>query len=363
MSLKSAKRVFIVSDTHLGCRSNSKEWLDIVRDYFFNFFIPLVKREYREGDILFHLGDVFDNRQSVNLFAMHYAIEIFEELSKTFKEIHILVGNHDIARKQSNEITGLDIFKHFQNIKIYKHAELIELGSKKALMMPWRRDKEHEIETLIKYPHADYLFCHSEFQGVQLSRNPKNRHDGGNDVDNFKFYNKVYSGHIHYRQKRKNFLMVGNPYEMTRSDLGNQKGIYLLDIETGEEEFFVNDFSPKFMKINLKDALNMSIGDLKSKINNNFIDLFISSETVIKYNLSSLMNLIEGYARKIEPNIYENEVEMKILMDDTEEDSTSYKNFDIMTISKKYIEATNYDEDFKKRLISSIKELYKETNK
>lgn len=157
--------------------------------------------------------------------------------------------------------------------------------------------------------------------------------------------------------------MVGNPYEMTRSDLGNQKGIYLLDIETGEEEFFVNDFSPKFMKINLKDALNMSIGDLKSKINNNFIDLFISSETVIKYNLSSLMNLIEGYARKIEPNIYENEVEMKILMDDTEEDSTSYKNFDIMTISKKYIEATNYDEDFKKRLISSIKELYKETNK
>ena len=53
----------------LGCRSNSVLWLNIIEDYFFNFFIPLVKKEYKEGDVLYHLGDVFDNRQSINLAA------------------------------------------------------------------------------------------------------------------------------------------------------------------------------------------------------------------------------------------------------------------------------------------------------
>ena len=68
----------MVSDSHLGCRSNSVLWLQIIEDYFFNFFIPLIKKEYKKGDVLYHLGDVFDNRQSVNLAAQDLAIRVFE---------------------------------------------------------------------------------------------------------------------------------------------------------------------------------------------------------------------------------------------------------------------------------------------
>ena len=81
-------RIWMVSDSHLGCRSNSVLWLNIIEDYFFNFFIPLVKKEYKKGDVLYHLGDVFDNRQSINLAAQHLAIRVFEELAKTFPDIH-----------------------------------------------------------------------------------------------------------------------------------------------------------------------------------------------------------------------------------------------------------------------------------
>ena len=43
-----AKRIWMVSDSHLGCRSNSVLWLKIIEDYFFEFFIPLVKKEYKK---------------------------------------------------------------------------------------------------------------------------------------------------------------------------------------------------------------------------------------------------------------------------------------------------------------------------
>ena len=38
-----AKRVWFITDTHLGVRNNSNEWLDQTRDYFFNWFFPLVE--------------------------------------------------------------------------------------------------------------------------------------------------------------------------------------------------------------------------------------------------------------------------------------------------------------------------------
>ena len=76
--MKDAKRVFLISDTHLGVRSNSKEWCDIIQDYFQDFLIPLLKKESRPGDVLVHCGDVFDSRQSLNLYVLNLSISIFE---------------------------------------------------------------------------------------------------------------------------------------------------------------------------------------------------------------------------------------------------------------------------------------------
>lgn len=107
-----AKRAFIVSDTHFGARSNSVEWIDEMMDWFYSDFIPKVKENYQPGDILIHCGDVFDNRQSVNLLVLHRAISLFEELSKIFVDgIYIIAGNHDVMRKTSNDVSSLDCLK------------------------------------------------------------------------------------------------------------------------------------------------------------------------------------------------------------------------------------------------------------
>ena len=43
MVFKESKRLWMITDTHLGVRNSSEEWIQIVRKYFFEWFIPLVK--------------------------------------------------------------------------------------------------------------------------------------------------------------------------------------------------------------------------------------------------------------------------------------------------------------------------------
>ena len=84
--LKNINRAFLISDTHLGVRANSTEWLTYIKAWFYEDFIPTVKANWKPGDILIHCGDFFDNRQSINLLVLSESIALFEELSKLFPD-------------------------------------------------------------------------------------------------------------------------------------------------------------------------------------------------------------------------------------------------------------------------------------
>ncbi len=354
-----AKRIWMISDSHLGCRSNSVLWLKIIEDYFFNFFIPLVKKEYKKGDVLYHLGDVFDNRQSVNLAAQDLAIRVFEELGKVFPDIHIIVGNHDIMRKNSNEISSVDCLKYLPNVNVLKEPKILKYKDATCLLMPWRRNSEHEKETLNNIKdEIDYMFCHTETQGVQTSPSTKHLHDGGNEVGIFKRFKRVYSGHIHFRQEKGNFILVGNPYQMTRSDRDNQKGIYLLDLETGNHTFYENNVSPKFIRYYINNILNMRMEEIESEIKDNFVDVFIPSNVLGKYNINKFMDYLDGVARKLEPRIYDEENPYDI---EDGELSDFNGELNLMNIAAEYINSLEYDDDLKARLKVSVQDLYKRT--
>ena len=236
-----AKRVWFITDTHLGVRNSSNEWIDIIDSYFHNFFFPLVKENYRPGDVLIHLGDWYDSRQSVNLRVLNLGVQIAEEMSKMFPDgIWILIGNHDIFGKNSNDVNSLKSIKWIPSVTVCEEPVSLELGDKSFFMMPWRKDSQTEEECLDEAPYHDYLCCHSDIRGLKFNRFVNIDH--GSDSNKFRKFGKVYSGHIHYAQESGNIKMLGSPYELTRSDMDNPKGITLLDLETGEEKFFKNDF-------------------------------------------------------------------------------------------------------------------------
>ena len=352
---KPVKRIWILGDMHLGVRSNSMEWLNIQKDFYENVFIPTLKENVKEGDILVQVGDAFDNRQSINLKVLNYAVDFFERVGEILPT-HVICGNHDIWAKKSNEVTSIDSLKWIQNVAIYKEPKEFKWANKKVLLMPWRRDTEHEVETLAKYPHTNIVFCHSEVRGIKLNSKVTNHH--GVEANSYDNYEAVFSGHIHYRQRKGKLRMVGVPYQLTRSDANNEKGFDLVDLSDMSETFFENTRSPKFIKKYLTSLYNVPLGEFKNEIENNFVDLFVPSYIAASNSLSKLINKIQEGARKIEPNIYEQDTFIDKDMYDMDEIEDMYKNYNILHLCNMYIDGMTHDDETKLQIKDRIKKLH-----
>ena len=350
-----AKRVWVLGDLHFGVRANSVEWLEIQKDFFERLFIPTLKKHVQPGDVLVQVGDTFDNRQSINIKVLNYAVDLFERLGEILP-VYVICGNHDIWAKKSNEISSIDSLKWIPNVQVYKEPELLDWSGRKVLLMPWRRDSEHEAETLAEYPQADIVFCHSEVRGIYLNAKVKNEH--GTETNIYDKYTRVYSGHIHYRQEKNKLLMVGVPYQLTRSDRDNPKGFDLVNLEDMEETFFENHISPKFLRYNITALYDMPLGQFKEQIENNFVDLFVPSQIATTNALSQLVNEIQHISRKLEPNIYEEDSYIDKDFYDINEIEEMYKNYNILNLCNMYVDGLKHDEELTLKLKSKLKQLY-----
>lgn len=354
MELINGKRVWMISDTHLGVRSNSRDWMESIESYFYDFLIPTIQENYKPGDILIHCGDIFESRQSINLYVLNKALEIFERLSSILP-VYMIIGNHDIFMKYSNDVNSLKIFKNFKNITVYETAVEAMIGNTPVVFMPWLDTHEQEAEVLSKV-NGEILFCHTDVKGFSFNRIQKI--EGGNDVETFGKFKRVYSGHIHYTQKYKNVRMLGSPYELTRSDSGNQKNIWLLDLETDTEINFPNTFSPKFIKMKLERVLELRIDELREIFKNNFVDILVDTSWSMKFPFSQFTEKFTGY-RKINYVITTaNETE-----DSVELDGDNTEEINLLQLISDHINTLPYGESVKEKLLSVSSRVYNEVTK
>ena len=350
---KKAKRIWFITDTHLGVRNNSNEWIDSIREYFFDWFFPLVRENYRPGDILFHLGDFFDSRQSINLKVLNLGIEVTEELSAIFKDgVYIIIGNHDIWGKTNNEVNSLKSIKWIPGINIIEEPESIAILDKKILLMPWRKDHEAESEFLESALAHDVLCCHADIRGLKFNR--FTRVETGASAEEFDKFKKVYSGHIHYAQKVGNINMLGSPYEITRSDMDNKKGITLLNVSDLSETFFENDFSPKFKRFYFNDILESTTEDLEPVFKNNFVDIMIDPVMSLKAPLNILTDLLQSQKslkfHPYDPN-QANSLSQQII-------DIEGRQFNVLDFIKEYIGNLDHDPDTKDKMYQSLVKLH-----
>lgn len=350
-----AKRVWILGDLHFGVRSNSLEWLSIQKQFFEELFIPTLQKHVKPGDVLIQVGDTFDNRQSINIKVLNYTVNLFERLGEILP-VYVIVGNHDIWAKKSNEISSIDSLKWIPNVQIYKEPKLLEWSNRNILLMPWRIDTKHETDTLAEYPQAEVIFCHSEVKGIYLNSKVCNQH--GTDTNIYSKYTRVYSGHIHYRQERDKLLMVGVPYQLTRSDANNTKGFDLVDLEDMSETFFENHISPRFVKYNIAQLFDITLGSFKKQIENNFVDLFVPSQIASTSALSHLIKKIQNISRRLEPNIYQEDNWIDKDFHDINEIKEMHQDYNIMNLCNRYVESIQDDEELKQKLKDKLKQLY-----
>lgn len=346
--MNSFNRTWIISDLHFGIRSNSLEWLEIQKDYFDNFFIKKLEENYQDGDVLFVLGDVFDNRSILSILVINVVIDIFERMSKILP-IHILVGNHDLYKKSSNDINSLKILSHIPNIKVYENDEILRVNGKKLALISWQPNDFIDKSVLEEYK-ADYLFCHSTFNGAYYNKYTQ-INDKENNIKDIN-YKRIFSGHIHYRQDIKNFSYVGCPYHLSRSDIDNTKGIYIFDINSNKYEFIENDYSPKFIKISIDDILDLEYEEYLNIIKNNFVDIIVDNKWNLIFPFNKMVEVSEN-CRKLEFKLISEDEYKELEFSDSE-----LTNFNIIDLSNKYINDTDYPDKIKNLISLKINELY-----
>lgn len=366
---KDINNLYIISDTHFGVMSDNIEWQHNMIDYFDNFFIPKLLEGKDDHTGVAILGDLFDNRNSINISTMNICADIVRKIAEICP-VTILTGNHDMFKRHDSSLSSLTIVSNIYNVTVISEpTEIIYMNGKKILWIPYSGDNKSETDMLRK-SDADYAFLHTECMGFVFDNN-RQIVDGTNV--NLFHGKRVFSGHIHKRQEAGRYIYVGTPYHFRRSDIGNIKGIYKLYIETDKLVFIPNLYSPQFKRIPVEKVLDCPKEDFMEYISNSYVDILVSKDRSTEVNISDIIGLFspdemieKGYIpyRNIASYIYNSGTELYIAEENNKEVFTgSVEDYILMYLEKNIVDA-GMDNGEKKeilelnnRLLNTAKEI------
>lgn len=356
IDLKNVDRIWFISDIHFGVRGNSLDWVDIHKQFFNDFLFPLLKEESNKNDIVFLLGDIFENRQTINVLVQNVGIELISELSSRLP-IYSLIGNHDIYFKNTNEVNSLRILSPYMR-KIFESPEVMKIGGVKFGIVPWIENKDNEKSVLVDMANqgCEYILGHTVLKDFRF--NKYRNTDAGFDIKELPNTVKgIVSGHIHMRQMNENGVYIGSPLSFNRGDVDNIKGIYRLDINSNKFDFFENKISPKFLNINYEDVKNTPLSEFNELVKGNFVDFLIPENLSEQFPIQRMIDLVDGVAKDVTLGLVnENTIAMDFFSEETDEDD----DYNVMQLMKEYIIQKIDDKDLRKQIFREIKQLFKE---
>lgn len=358
--LNNIRRIYVLGDLHLGIKNASIEWSEIQTQYLLDHFVKSIDSDGFDPDldILVQVGDWHHVRESTNVRIQNISLQVAKVLTSKFKRgVHVILGNHDVYYKDRTEVHSLiGMDSMFDNFYIYDSPKKLQInGIHNVLMFPWIDSVDKFKSDLNQFKSVDYMFCHADIKGAALSKTTKLEH--GVEYSDLKKFKKIYSGHIHIRQSKNNVVYVGTPYQMDRGDCGNTKGYYVLELnqEGIEERFVENNYSPKFIKFNVKDLINIPLDEALSIVNNNFVDVYIEHSFASVFPVTKFIELMkEGGIRRLEFQPYSSE---SIQIDESNLNISNYE-YNIFDVLNGYLKSRSLPSDKSEMIHKRFKEIY-----
>lgn len=233
-------KIALVTDTHWGIRNDSSIFLDYFYKFYNNIFFPYLKDNNIKT--ICHLGDIVDRRKYINYVTLRHLKENFiDRCSNENIDLHVIVGNHDVPYKNTNEVNAMNELFDKSNIKYYSEPTDVMFDETLITIMPWINNSNYaESIEHIKNTPSQILFGHLEIAGCLMNRGVVNDH--GMNVTDFSKFDMVCSGHFHTKSTKNNVNYLGCPYELTWADYQDPKGFHIFDTETREIEFIENPY-------------------------------------------------------------------------------------------------------------------------
>ena len=339
-------KIAFITDTHFSVKDGKSYMHDFFAKFFTECFFPILQEHVI--DTVVHLGDCFDRRKNIDFYSLKRAKEyFFDPMAKAGIFAHILVGNHDIALRNSLEINSVELLlAEYPNINPISKPSYLELGNTKFLMLPWIcTDNYAASMELIKDQGADFICSHAELKGFQMYRGVESHE--GYDTGIFAGYEHVFSGHYHHRSSKGNITYLGAPYEMTWSDYNDPRGFHIFDTNTHELTFIENPFT-MYERIVYTDATpaKFDFDTMKDK----FVKIVVENKTNFYAYEQFLDRALASGA--IDVKIVDNFTDMS-----SEEMDESVDIEDTQSILRHYVESAEVDVD-RTKLASYMSSLY-----
>ena len=296
MNFPSAKKVALFSDIHFGKTRDSLTKLKLSESYI-DWFVQ--KCDENHIDVVIFSGDWFNNRNSIGVITANIAYACLKKIASKFP-ILIILGNHDTAFKASTEVNSIKAYGEINNVFVIEKFTDIHIGSRRFALCPWAT----EVDKVFGY---DFAVGHVEFSGAI-------RHDGCAEEeikvyemkDLFNMAPLVFMGHYHIRKEyfgdKSKIVTIGSALELDWGDYGNEKGFYVLDLDSRSYEVVKNNVSPIHFKYYWSKLISKEQMIDKKQIEGNFLKLVVDCPYKFE-NIIRVLNEINvrGPLRNCEP--------------------------------------------------------------
>mgnify|MGYP003350627016 FL=1 len=135
----------------------------------------------------------------------------------------VIVGNHDVTYKNTNEINAMnELFERYNNINVYTEPVMNEYAGTNIALIPWINSSNYEQSLqFMKDTPAQICFGHFEIAGFEMDRG--NICHTGMNKETFDKFDVVLSGHFHHKSTDGNITYLGNQYQITWADWGRSE--------------------------------------------------------------------------------------------------------------------------------------------
>ena len=221
------RRAICFTDIHFGLKSNSLlHNQDCAK--FVDWVIDTAKEH--QCDTGMFLGDWHHHRAAINLQTLDFSLQALEKLSANFSQFFFIPGNHDLYYRDRRDIHGAAWARHLPNIHIcndwFQESDVI--------IAPWLVGDDHK---RIQKMSSKYMFGHFELPHFKMNAMVEMPDHGEISTEHFGGFDRVFSGHFHLRQQKRNVTYIGNAFPHNFADAGDiNRGCMILDWG-GEPEY------------------------------------------------------------------------------------------------------------------------------
>lgn len=349
-------KIALITDTHFGARNDSQTFANYFADFYEDIFFPYL--EEHNIDTVIHLGDIVERRKFINFVTLdNFKKTFIQPCEERNIKLHIIVGNHDIPFRNSNELNAMDLLfaDYCELMRVYSSPSEIEFDGCNIALVPWIHNQNYDkTMSFLKETKAQICLGHLEIGGFAMYRGLPAMH--GMSSKPFEKFELVCSGHFHTKSEKDNIHYLGTPYEITWSDYNDRRGFHVLDTDTRELEFVQNPYR-MFHKLFYNDSeitdADIRDMDLSELLHDRMVKIVVQEKNN-PYWFDMYLDKIYA-TNPLSVNI----VEDNHHMDEIREDSYLNEAEDTLTLLRHYTEQMDVKVDINK-LQNLLSELYVE---